>query len=352
MIFRKAAKNILNISGVLLFISYFASTSYADLTSACADTPIDFTTDVCWECMYPMSLGDVVIQASDLPDTPSIHPSAICTCPTTAYPFVRIGLTLSFWEPARLIETVKIPYCFPALGTEISSASPGQLHGGTQKNQNEGKGQVFAQAHYYEFPVMAYISSEIDTYCGTGSSSDIDLAYMTEVDSLWNDDILSAMISPEALLFANPFAVFSCVADAANVNLSQTLGTSVNAMFYCMGSWGTAYPLTGHINSQNYVEANAGIAARLIYKMGRELMLCDHNADATACSCENTVIWNKANYRLQIAKPVRAWTCTPIGESGYLWASGKNPPFSAGGNKSDNFLWVMFRKNTCCLSYY
>ena len=45
---------------------------------------------------------------------------------------------------------------------------------------------------------------------GKGS---FDLAYLTEVDPLWNDDELTLILNPDAVLFANPVAIAACAAD-------------------------------------------------------------------------------------------------------------------------------------------
>jgi conjugal transfer pilus assembly protein TraU len=52
---------------------------------------------------------------------------------------------------------------------------------------------------------------------------DFDLAYMTEVDPLWNDDSLAFIINPEALLFGNPIAQTACVADSVAAAVYQPI---------------------------------------------------------------------------------------------------------------------------------
>lgn len=43
----------------------------------------------------------------------------------------------------------------------------------------------------------------------------MDIAYLSEVDPLWNDSTLSMLINPEAALFGNLIAQGACAADAA-----------------------------------------------------------------------------------------------------------------------------------------
>jgi conjugal transfer pilus assembly protein TraU len=304
----------------------------------CFGTFLNPVTDVCWHCMFPLKIGGLTVMPGDVVDTPDLTSSPVCACPIPVPPFVRIGITTSFWEPARFIETVKDPFCFPSLGMGIANPSPG-LRGGGLKS--ESGHSAFAQSHYFIFPAWSMMEVAVDSICL--EKTGFDLAYITEVDPLWNDDLLMAMLQPEAVLFANPAAQLSCIADA----VSSNLGLPLSALFWCMGSWGSAYPITGHHNSADYVQGNAAIAAKTIFKMGRQMTLFD--TAVSLCAAVPTPIWVKQNYRLQVAKPVRDITCHPIGRSDMIWGALKNPPFSAGGNKSDNFLWIVFRKRGCCM---
>ncbi|SPR02688.1 conjugal transfer protein [Orientia tsutsugamushi] len=40
----------------------------------------------------------------------------------------------------------------------------------------------------------------------------VDIAYLTEFDSLWSDDAKSAILNPETLLFQNVAAYQACIA--------------------------------------------------------------------------------------------------------------------------------------------
>jgi conjugal transfer pilus assembly protein TraU len=153
------------------------------------------------------------------------------------------------------------------------------------------------------------------------------------------------LINPEALLFANPASQLSCIPDSTAANL----GYPLDSLFWCMGSWGSAYPLTGTIPERDTTTANAGLAARMLFKLSREMLLWD--TASNACGPVMAPIWRKSHYRLQIARPVKGNDCIPIGRSALLWGSGKNPPGGAGANAPDNFLWILTRKNKCCIGY-
>jgi len=312
--------------------------------AVCRGSFINPISDICWQCMFPLSIGGVKLLQNEIkPDLDMGTESAICVC-KNGTSFV-LGLSVGFFEPARIIETVKDPYCFTILGTSMDNPEAGFL-GGThvERSTNQmDQESLFQQAHWYIFPVFALIDMFYDLPCLEEQSFDI--AYLTEIDPLWNDDLLSFIINPEALLFGNPVAQLSCVADAISTNM----GDPINSLFWCMGSWGSAYPLSGHMNTDNYVQGNAALAARMIYKLGREALLWDTGSDV--CGAVMTPIWRKDHYRMHIMKPVRDGTCHPIGKSSLIWGSSKNPPFEAGGNASDNFAWMLFRKRTCCVGY-
>lgn len=320
-----------------------ASTAYA----ACFGAFLNPVTEVCWHCILPIKIGGQVIVPGIEADTVDLSSSPVCVCPTPVGP--RPGITFSFWEPARFIEVVKTPFCFPSIGVGMTNPAGGMLVGGSEAETSNALKDTkrigsFAQAHYFLFPVWAMMEVAVNAACVESGS--IDVAYITEVDPFWQDDLFTAILQPEAILFANPIAQMSCAADSALSLIGGPLLDGSSILFWCMGSWGSAYPLTGHLQNRNWVESSAGIAARLLYKLNRELVVWDYAI--ALCNPVPTPIWVKQNYKLQIAKPVRDALCHPIGRTGLVWDYAKNPPFRALGNKSDEFLWMVFRKRACC----
>ncbi len=308
----------------------------------CDSRPINPVTDICWQCIFPIQFGGKLTLGNSQGQVPVENTSPpVCACFNGGS--LTIGVTASFYEPARMIETVHDAYCFPSLGASMSNPQPGLLNGSIDDQDVSGGSQVFQQAHYYILPVFAIMDLFVDFPCL--EQENFDLAYMTEVDPLWSNDALAFLINPEALLFANPASQLSCIPDSTAANL----GYPLDALFWCMGSWGSAYPLSGTIAQRNPTTANAGLAARMLFKLSREMLLWD--TASNACGPVMAPIWRKSHYRLQIARPVRGNDCIPIGRSDLLWGSGKNPPGGAGPNAPDNFLWVLTRKNKCCIGY-
>ena len=167
------------------------------------------------------------------------------------------------------------------------------------------------------------------------------MAYITEVDPTWQSDLLSTILYPETLLFANPMAQLACISDSVSANLGRPLAPE----YWCMGSWGNTYPMTGNIGDQNAVEASLGVGARMIYKMARFGSICDTGLNL--CTCIPTPIWYKSNYRFACSKPIVGFQDIPIGRTSMIWGAAKNPPLG-GTSAPDNFLYTLFRLRTCC----
>ena len=81
----------------------------------CSGRIINPITDVCWSCLFPITLGTGIPLSAKggLPDV-STDANAICTCGSNAN--LSAGLNMGFWEPLRTAEIVRHPFCFPSLG--------------------------------------------------------------------------------------------------------------------------------------------------------------------------------------------------------------------------------------------
>jgi len=307
--------------------------------------------DVDWECIFPIKIAGITISGSPSeggekgdkdPSQENTTPKTpICVCTD---PFPRVGITVSLWEPARLLEIVTDPYCFPTIGTSLNESVAPQL-AGVRASQYIGyptrtaaENTTFFQAHYYIFPVWAAMELLLDLICL--ESSGFDLAYITELDPLWQDPALAGVIAPEAILFANPVAQMSCASDS----IAAAKGKVIDYLYWCMGSWGSPYHLSGGISDTDEVAAAAGTAARMLYKLHRMGLLWGTVGTEGMCGKYPMPIWRKSQYKLQIAQPVHG-TCHCIGKTGLLWSYAKNPPVPG---KVSNFNFMVWRKRDCC----
>lgn len=299
----------------------------------CNSEFIDPISDINWACMYPMSIAGVSTGGGE--DTMNEHDSATCVCDDGDIP--RVGLRYNLWEPSRIIDTVSDPYCMMPLGSELDSGNnKAKLAGGLSRSANSTR--TFQQMHYYIFPVFQILDMFYDIPC-IGDDG-FDVAMMTEIVPTWNNDLLSLIINPEAILFGNPVTNLACAADAT----SALKGFPRKELFWCLGSWGNAYPLAGSITSTDYTEANIALAARGTYFMGRTGLLWETTDDG--CHRKAAQIWRKDKYKFQMAKPTKDSHCIPVGRDAQLWGAGKHNLYS------DNFMWMLFKKVDCCVSIW
>ena len=315
-------------------------------SAACTSSFLNPITDVNWQCAFPMNLGGLISfgTTSDTGDSETNIDFPVCSCLRSGGSTI-VGINVAFWEPSRLIETVKEPFCFPSLGTGFSNTKAGTLLGRHDTQSKAADKATTVQAHYYIYPIWAMLKMFTDVPCLAGNridggGQDLDLAVITEVLPNWNNDLLAFLINPEALLFGNPAALVSCMADAA----ATTIGAPLESLFWCMGSWPGVYPLAGTVGTTHIAQANAVAGGRLLYQIGRLGGLLDHGMDA--CGAVRTLIWRKKNYRFHFAQPVRGGQCLHFGTPTALWEHWKNQPVNG-----DNFSFVLFRRVKCCLGY-
>ena len=316
----------------LIIILICLAVPSAGRASPCETGFINPLTAVAWQCIFPIQIAGVSIGA-ETPLDRAGGGSPVCICPSS-FGVPLPGLKVSFWNPNRWIDTVENPGCLVAVGIDVM-AETGRLHG-TRRHDGMGTDLTFAQMHYYIAPTWAMLNLFTDLPCLRDEGFDV--AMMSEILPTYQNEVLGAILNPEAILFGNPAALLSCVADAA---ASHTGGT-LDPLFWCMGGWGTVYPLGGHSTSGDQVEANAAIAAKQIFMMGRLGLL--RISDESGCADVPAPIWKKSRFKLQQMKPVKSNQCVNIGRTGLLWTAFKHPPHK------DNFAWQVFEKVHCCVN--
>lgn len=309
--------------------------------AACTDrsffNPIS---DPAWQCIFPISIMGVPL---DFGDHPPDNPSGqmLCQCPGQGALGIGLGFMVGFWEPARVIETVADPWCFPTLGMEMNLGGVGLGYsgGGSLRTQNSIS---FQHYHFYIMPLWAMLDLFTDIPCITDSSeSAFDLAMVSEVRPDWHNDLYALQLFPETALMANPATVIACAADAVAASFQRT----IDAMYWCLGAWGVTYPATGHITTKDYVAANAGIASKAMFVQARTGNLPDRAVNY--CAPMRMPIWVKSHWRIQQMDPAVDSKCHKIGHPGILWTQRKNPV-----GRQDNFSWMLFRKVSCCVTVF
>lgn len=299
--------------------------------------------DVCWSCLFPLSLGSIAMFKGDKPDTPNPG-SPVCLCPAPPPLFVRIGLAVGFWEPVRMADVTTKPYCFVNLGG--ISIDPGiGFPAKSENSMDHGVGKASAyHVHWYIYPVMVWMEILTDFLCLERTSFDV--AYLTELDPLWNDDTLTTLINPEALIFANPIAIAACSVDCA----ASTIGGSRHELFWCAGCQGTMYPMNGNIAGEyGDIQGSLQATERFAFKMHRMLLADGTSGPSAVCEKYKMPIMDKRQYRFQLVNPVAhtggKFTCPNIGRASVTYEGGKSFPI-----KGEDYGYLVWRKRNCCVT--
>src|SRR3989337_4457534 len=89
-------------------ISLFLALSLSTPARAACLSDFKLLDLVNWSSIFPISIAGIEIAGStDEVTTVDTISSPLCVCPAPPPLFVRIGLTVGFWEPARYIQTVQ-----------------------------------------------------------------------------------------------------------------------------------------------------------------------------------------------------------------------------------------------------
>lgn len=322
---------------LLLLAVAFSSQSKA----ACPIGFLDPVNDVAWPCIFPIAVMSIpfAVNADYPPDSDYGNPT--CACPGRYGPAdPGLGVTVSFWEPSHIVETVKDSYCFPTLGMRLGGMEAIGGNGTHGRDTAGSRNMLHASFHYYIFAVMQLLGVMQDFACASYDANPFDVAMISEFRADWNNDIVAMQYYPETALMDNPATVFACVTDAVAGAANRT----IDALYWCAGAWGTTYPMAGVGESASYTEGNALLAAKALYVQARTMALEDRAADI--CYLTNPLIWTKSHYRLQQADPVAEHSCHAIGHTGLLWDHLRDTYY-----RGDNFSWIVWRKVKCCLVF-
>src|SRR3990167_6154689 len=311
----------------ILMVAFYIHTA---LAAPCTGHFVNPITDVCWSCLFPLSIGNTQVVHADLPDTTNAG-SPIGTCPG------RIGLNIGYWEPIALTEVTDTPYCLVNLGGHKLNLGIKQAQGG-RSQLGLGQSDAFYHVHWYKYPLISWLNLITSSGCHEGG--DFDIAYLTELDPTWNDSEMSFVLSPESLLFANPIAQAACSADSVASTITKR---PMDSLFWCAGSQGNHYPLSGHVNAPiSPVQTALLLTERLNYKLHRERLIAD-SSPGSACVPHHYSVTPKSRYRYEMVNQVADGKhCYPSGASTLFWEAGKIKPHTP-----VQYGFLVWRKMNC-----
>lgn len=350
-----------NIIRVLFFLTVVNSTvNAADGRSdfGCNDAKIfsGIVNEICWSCFLPIRLMGVGSKPDGAADT-----QPVCMCKDRAG-VPEFGYQLGLWKPARLVELVTTPWCSPALGGIKLQDDMFSLGNGAKLEVDIEIPEVANyQYHYFSFPIFEMLEILYLPNCG-GDYVDFDLMYLSELDPTWQNDLLAILLSPEAIIFANPIAKAWCTADCTLI----TSGISNESTFGCAGCDGSLYPFTGNVNfGEDPVRVSSLLSQRVLASLHRKGLAKKTIGNEAMCKPEFWPMIPKSQYKLSMMYPVpeansirnpvtdngTAATdsdqcCHPLGESIHKWAT------SAGGRTrpgKEDFVYMMWQYNDCCV---
>lgn len=224
-------------------------------------------TDYCWSCSFPIKLaGSSAATMGQDENNSSLNSSdPFCTC--TDPP--QVGMKMGFWEPSRMVDITRTPYCFVGMGgVSMDFGIDTAKHAQTGKSEARSP-SAFYHAHWYTNPLMFWLEVLLDDSCLERGV--FDLAYLTEVDPLWSDSETTFIINPDVALWGNPIAQAACALDCV---AATAFGFGRDELFWCDGCQGSMFPLNGWVGSKvGGVQASSLIAARMTTKLHRELLM-------------------------------------------------------------------------------
>jgi len=295
----------------LIFLALFSVSVNADTTTTsepdtgfsavCPNANI-FTNvfdQICWDCFLD-SISLMGVNVGDEPDG-AASKLPVCAC-TDALGVPEIGYPLAFWRPSRVVEVQSVPWCSPALGgIKLQETMTGL---GTQRLGNsDSSGSVanlFYHHHYFSYPIMEMLGMLAFPSC-TDGYVDMDLLYISEVDPLWNNDLLSLILNPEAIIFANPIAKAWCIQDC----LTTTANNQSEDSYGCAGCDGNLYPLTGNVIRQgNKVAASSLVAQRVLAGLHRKGLAKKTIGNTAMCKPEYFPTIPRSQYKFSMMYPV------------------------------------------------
>jgi hypothetical protein len=249
-----------------------------------------------------------------LPNPACVHFTVLgpCLCGGT----VPGCVTLVYWEPAALVETVKVSgsTSLPVAGSLLQQligtvGLAGALGGGGAGNAS-GAGQTnlhFNEAHVMPFPQL--LPGPCDA-CTSDARETVQLNYVSEIDPLWRRQTGRGLPNLRGMLGLGTLGVWAPLYPRVGfaIHGSEPVGSAIAA---CRAL---------HIANQP-VEAPLGAGQPAVRPVLKQSDV------APAC--------------IQLAQP-RQTPCFPVGTNPARWETGTVSP-------AGTYTWIFWRPRTCCV---
>lgn len=379
----KSAKRI-----VLAFIMVLAallftgtSTAYANegkQSLVCTGEFANPITGMCWSCVMPIGISSIFYKGGqDGTKDLSGWKKYLCTCD------LFVGIPISFYEPARVMDVTTKPYCMVALGG-VSFSGTGSFFGDTSgyvgQEEDQQHNSTFFQAHYYINPVLYILGQMLDN-SKCFEQKGFDVGYLTEVDPSWLLAEYANLLSPDGFLYGTLPAVLACTGDC----IAATAHFGIAPLHWCVGCNGLMYPMTGKIDGTvSTIDSSGVIMMRLLNKMHRVGINLSYYGNNGLCGGYRQILMNKRQYKYSMTYPVSQTKsiakaiagssssvggetgavndgagfanvemkkfkqcCQPFGRTTLIWGTGRYFPV-----KGEDMSFQIYRKRDCCQKVY
>lgn len=253
-------------------------------------------------------MGAITLNSSKYKAPKGSSKKVACAC-SDNWGIPEFGLTAAFFEPARLIELVKTPYCSPTLGgikiNPDSWALSGGKHGRSFNQRVGGVSQLaFYNHHYFAFPLMEMLNIVGAPSCVTDGRIDLSLIGISELNPLWNDEEMAFYLNPEAALYSNPVGQLACIGDCVTSNF----GVPNEDLFWCAGCWGSLTPHSGYFDTDfSQSQGTSLLTVRtlsMLFRTGLETKTYGDNMTGGSCKAQYYPIIPKTQYKMNMLYPV------------------------------------------------
>lgn len=308
-----------------------------EASSICHGKMINPLTDIDWNGMFPITIGSSNIVSGDLPDTDNPG-SPLCICKWNPLP--EIGVSLGYWEPMAIIDVTRTPYCLVNFGGQQIGSDVARE--GCVETRSPDQNSSFYYVHYYNFPILQLMA---DWLLGGSCKTNGDFlypSYFSELDPTWHDEKLAMIAFPETQWFSNPITALGAQAACAADSLAANAGLPNDMSFWCAGSQGFMFPMTGKVAEHvGTVQATTLLSERVIFKL-HQLGLITDTSSSDLCKEHWDYHMRKSRYRYQMIFPQKG-KVQPFGRTTAIWGMDKIRPWDG-----DDIGYLIFRKRNCC----
>jgi len=241
---------------------------------------------------------------SELGEPPQHKVKAVCFCKNGWK--TGFGLGLTYWLPTYLADVARQGGCIGFLsGTNIL---PGfvSLSSGQEYNHHKpgADGITNMQIHWAYADITAIAGKQLFDSCDA-ISTEFSIAYLTEPDFIFQNDIYSAVMTPQVAILASS-ALLSQLACGAE-SIANTLGGWQD--WGVCGWKGTRLPLTANTISKDMAQvSNMDIILKFLTRQALVGAMLRTMGPDTACQAKWDPFYNPFQHRYQWAYPAKVST--------------------------------------------